>query len=59
MDRFSQGLKDPQDAPITGECENCGCELYEDEVFCVECEEMNEHFDLIREEAIDRWKEER
>lgn len=40
MDRFSGvPIKDPQDAPIKGYCD-CGAEIYDDSVFCPECEEM-------------------
>jgi len=28
-DRFSQGLPDPQDAPVVCECDGCGGEIYE------------------------------
>lgn len=38
MDRFSGvPIPDPQSMPITGECDNCGCELYDNEVYCEEC----------------------
>ena len=28
-DRFSQGLPDPQEAPVVCECDGCGGEIYE------------------------------
>lgn len=29
FDRFSQGLRDPQEAPVVATCEACGGEIYE------------------------------
>ena len=29
LDRFSQGLPDPQDAEVIGYCSYCGMEIYE------------------------------
>jgi len=31
LDRFSQGLPDPQDADVLAYCEGCGREIYEGE----------------------------
>jgi hypothetical protein len=31
LDRFSQGLPDPQEAPVMAICEACGGEIYEGE----------------------------
>jgi hypothetical protein len=31
LDRFSQGLADPQEARVVGECAGCGGEIYEGE----------------------------
>jgi len=31
LDRFSQGLPDPQDAEVMANCEGCGGEIYEGE----------------------------
>ena len=37
LDRFSQGLPDPQDAEVIAYCEGCGGEIYEGEdVYVVE-----------------------
>jgi len=36
LDRFSQGLPDPQDAEVMTYCEGCGGEIYPGEdVYCV------------------------
>ena len=36
LDRFSQGLPDPQDAEVMAYCEGCGGEIYPGEdVYCV------------------------
>ena len=32
LDRFSQGLPDPQEAPVMATCEACGGEIYEGEL---------------------------
>lgn len=32
LDRFSQGLCDPQEAPVVATCEACGGEIYEGEL---------------------------
>ena len=47
LDRFAHGLPDPQEAKITGHCDNCGGELYEgeEEMYCVECDELFERMD--------------
>ena len=39
LDRFSQGLPDPQDAEVMAYCKGCGGEIYEGEdVYVVEGE---------------------
>ena len=36
LDRFSQGLPDPQDADVLAYCDSCGKEIYEgEEVYIV------------------------
>lgn len=29
LDRFAQGLPDPQDAKVMAECAGCGCQIYQ------------------------------
>ena len=39
LDRFSQGLPDPQEAEVKAYCEGCGGEIYEGEnAFCYDGE---------------------
>lgn len=36
LDRFAQGLPDPQDAPVVARCQGCGEEIYpREDVYCV------------------------
>ncbi|SDH85578.1 hypothetical protein SAMN04489735_10854 [Aneurinibacillus thermoaerophilus] len=49
MDRFSQGLADPQETHVVGECLSCGGEVYEgEEVWEVEGEYLHDGYDCIR-----------
>jgi len=32
LDRFSQGLRDPQEAPAVAYCAACSCEIYDGEL---------------------------
>lgn len=44
LDRFSQGLPDPQEAKVMAYCEGCGGEIYEGEdVYCINEDIL--HFD--------------
>ena len=33
LDRFAQGLADPQEAPILNECDECGLYIYKGETY--------------------------
>jgi hypothetical protein len=62
LDRFAQGLADPQDVEAVNECTNCGKAIYRGEAYyldmdgeplCDECaEEYCEASDLLIEDLI-------
>ncbi|MEJ9216263.1 hypothetical protein P4S83_17445 [Aneurinibacillus thermoaerophilus] len=54
LDRFSQGLPDPKEARVVGECIACGGEVYEEELVW-ETDEglLHDRRDCIREYIAD------
>ena len=48
LDRFSQGLPDPQEAEVKAYCEGCGGEIYPDEdVYVVDGEILHNEWECL------------
>jgi len=48
LDRFSQGLPDPQDADVLAYCEGCGGEIYQgEEVYVVEGDILHAEWECL------------
>ena len=48
LDRFAQGLPDPQEAEVKAHCEGCGGEIYDgEEVYVVEGEILHAEWECL------------
>jgi len=48
LDRFAQGLPDPQEAEVMAYCEGCGGEIYEgEEVYVVDGEILHAEWECL------------
>ena len=50
LDRFAQGLPDPQDAEVMAYCEGCGGEIYPgEEVYVIDGEILHSEWECLME----------